>query len=293
MFPFDLPGPQFLVFYALFAIAVLAALHFGRRHLESGPLPSLDLKDPLLFACLRGGPKETLSVATLGLIDRGLLHATGRTVTPSSEAKPELVGRRVEKELLNYFKRTGATEMKSALNDPGLLGVASEGYEEPLRRYRLVPDPAMLWTRLLLLLAALAALLGVGGIKLAVALSAGRSNIGFLIIMMAVAAFLALKIRSPYRTATGDAYLVSIRDMFTGLRERAPSIRPGDGSRELLWLTALFGIAVLPTSAFPFVPELWPRPAASSSSGCGSSCGSGGSGCGGGGGGGGCGGCGS
>ena len=96
MFPFDLPGPQFLVFYALFAIAVLAALHLGRRHLESGPLPSLDLKDPLLFACLRGGPKETLSVAALGLIDRGLLHATGRTVTPSSEAKPELVGRRVE-----------------------------------------------------------------------------------------------------------------------------------------------------------------------------------------------------
>ena len=294
MFPFDLPGPQFLVFYALFAVAVLAALHFGRRHLESGPPPSLDLKDPMLFACLRGGPRETLSIATLGLIDRGLLHATGRTITPSSEAKPELVGRRLEKELLNYFKRAGATEMRSALNDAALLRVASEEYEERLRRHQLVPDPAMLWTRFLLLIAALAALLGVGAIKLAVALSAGRSNVGFLIVMMAVAAFVAFKIRGPYRAALGDSYLASIRDMFTGLRERASSIRPGDGSRELLWLTALFGIAVLPTSAFPFVPQLWPSPAAASSSGYSPSCGSGGSsGCGGGGGGGGCGGCGS
>jgi uncharacterized protein (TIGR04222 family) len=294
MFPFDLPGPQFLVFYALFAIAVFAALHLGRRHLESGPAPSLDLKDPLLFACLRGGPKETLSVATLGLIDRGLLHATGRTITPSSEAKPELVSRRIEKELLNYFRQAGA--MRMPLNDAALLRVASEEYEEQLRRHRLVPDPAMLRTRLLLLIAALAALLGVGGIKLAVALSAGRTNVGFLIIMMTVAVFLAFKSRGPYRTALGDSHLASIRNMFTGLRERASSIRPGDGSRELLWLTALFGIAALPTSAFPFVPELWPKStaaaAATSNSGCGSSCGGGGSGCGGGGGGG-CGGCGS
>lgn len=289
MFPFDLPGPQFLMFYALFAIAVLAALHFGRRHLESGAPPSLDLKDPLLFACLRGGPKETLSVATLGLIDRGLLHATGRTITPSSKAKPELVSRRIEKELLDHFKH--AAGMRSALNNTALLRTASEDYEEPLRRHRLVPDPAMLRTRFLLLIAALAALLGVGGIKLAVALSAGRSNVGFLIIMMAVVIFVAIKIRGPYRSALGDSHLASIRNMFTGLRERASSIRPGDGSRELLWVTALFGVAVLPTSAFPFVSQLWPTPAvASSSAGYSSSCG-GGSGCGGGGGGG-CGGCG-
>jgi uncharacterized protein (TIGR04222 family) len=226
----------------------------------------------------------------LGLVDRGLLHATGRTITRSSEAKPELVSRRVEKELLSYFKQPG--EMGETLKDASLLHAASEDYEEQLRRCQLVPDTAMLRTRFLLLIAALGALLGVGAIKLAVALSAGCSNIGFLILMMAVAAFVAFKIRGPYRTALGDSYLASIRNMFTGLRERASSIRPGSGSRELLWLTALFGVAPLPTSAFPFVPQLWPRPAAASNSGCGSSCGSGGgSGCGGGGGG--CGGCGS
>src|ERR1700730_2306480 len=99
MFPFGLPGPRFLFFYALFAIAVIVALYFGRNHYESGSPPSIDLKDPLLFACLRGGPKEVVSVATLGLIDRGLLRATGRTITRSPEAKPELVRRRIEKEV--------------------------------------------------------------------------------------------------------------------------------------------------------------------------------------------------
>jgi uncharacterized protein (TIGR04222 family) len=290
MFPFNLPGPEFLAFYVVFVIAVLTVLYFGRRHYESGSPPSIDLKDPLLFACLRGGPKEVVSVAILGLIDRGFLESSGRTITRSPEAKPELVSRRMEREVLGYF-RQGA-EIDAALKDAALLRVASEDYEEPLQRYRLVPDARLRIIRFLLLMAALAAILGVGGIKLAVALSAGRSNIGFLIVLMIFAVILAIGLRGPYRTAMGESYLASIRNMFAGLHGRASDIRPGSGSRELLWLSALFGIAALPTSAFPFVPTLWPRPVQASGSSCGSSCGSGGGGgCGGGGGG--CGGCGS
>ena len=58
----------------------------------------------LLFACLRGGPKEVVRVATLGLIDRGLLRTTG----PHPHARTEgHAGRssagRIEKEVLSYF----------------------------------------------------------------------------------------------------------------------------------------------------------------------------------------------
>jgi uncharacterized protein (TIGR04222 family) len=289
MNPFDLPGPQFLGFYALFAIAVIAMLYVGRSYYESGSPPSLDLVDPFLFACLRGGPKEVVRVATLGLIDRGILQATGNTVTRSPQATPALVRRRIEKEVLNYFKIPA--EADSILQRPSVLRVAAEDYEDQLRRFQLIPDPDMLKMRLLFLIAALVAMVGVGGIKLMIAVSAGRSNIGFLIIMMVVAVFVAIKIRGPYRTAVGESYLASIRSMFTGLQERAASIRPGSGSRDLLWLTALFGAATLPTAAFPFVQQLWPKPR--TASGSGSSCGGGSSGCGGGGGGGGCGGCGS
>ena len=150
MFPFNLPGPQFLAFYTVFVIAVAAALYFGRRHVEAGPPPSIDLKDPLLFACLRGGPKEVISVAILGLIDRGFLKAAGRTITRSFEAKPELVSRRMEKEVLGYFRQ--GDEIDAALKDAALLRVASEDYEEPLQHHQLIPDAHLLRTRFLLLM---------------------------------------------------------------------------------------------------------------------------------------------
>src|SRR5262249_60825982 len=102
MFPFDLPGPQFLVFYALFAIAVIAGFIYGRRRGESGSAPLAAATDPFLLACLRGGPAEVIRVATLGLIDRGLLTVSGRTITRS--ANTELVGRRIEKEVLSHFE---------------------------------------------------------------------------------------------------------------------------------------------------------------------------------------------
>jgi len=289
MFPFDLPGPQFLAFYVVFAVAVIAGLYLLRRQHESGPLPLADLTDPLLFACLRGGPKEVVRVATLGLIDRGVLEDTGAGVQRARTAKPEFVRRRVEKEVLSFFEHP--TAIDSILNHSAAERVAAEEYETQLRGFRLVPDDEMLKTRFLLLIIALIAVVGVGGIKLMVAFAAGRSNVLFLIFLMIVALIALIKIRSPYRTALGDSYLASIRSMFSGLHERGASIQPGSGSRELLWLTALFGVAALPAAAFPLVPRLWPKPQSGSSSGCGSSCGGGGSGCGGGGGG--CGGCGS
>jgi uncharacterized membrane protein YgcG len=121
-------------------------------------------------------------------------------------------------------------------------------------------------------------------------LSIGRTNVEFLIALTVVAAFVATRIWNPYRTRLGDDYLASVQGLFDNLRQRAASLRPGGNTRDLLWLTALFGVALLPSTAFPAIAYVWPRPAASGGSSSCSSCGS--SSCGGGGGGG-CGGCGS
>jgi hypothetical protein len=40
MFPFDLPGPEFLAFYLVFAGALIGGLYLVRRRHESGPIPS-------------------------------------------------------------------------------------------------------------------------------------------------------------------------------------------------------------------------------------------------------------
>src|SRR5262245_46545575 len=285
MFPFNLPGPQFLVFYAVFAIAVIAFFFFVRKRGEEGTFPPGGANDPLLLACLRGGPSEVIRVATLGLIDRDLLTVSDRTVTRS--AKPELVNRRIEQEVLKHFEH--GADIDSILGRSSAQRVAKEDYEDQLIRLRLIPDSEQARKRVLLIILALAVLLGVGGTKLLVAVQAARGNVGCLLGMMVIATIVVVHYSRPYRTALGDSYLESIRSVFNGLRNRAATIRPGSGSRELLWLTALFGAAMLPTAAFPFASQLWPRSSSDGSSGgCGSSSGSG---CGGGGGG--CGGCGS
>ena len=64
MNPFDLPGPQFLLFYIVFAGLVITGLIFWRRRAESSAsTPRIDLSDPYLIAYLRGGEKEVRRVA--------------------------------------------------------------------------------------------------------------------------------------------------------------------------------------------------------------------------------------
>lgn len=288
MNPFALPGPQFLLFYALFAIAVLLLLYFGRRIYEGGPLPRIDAKDPYLFACLSGGPAEVIRVCTVGLVDRGLLTLSGGTAHTVRNDAPAFGAPRIEHKVLDFFR--GGASLSSAGQSPTLLAAASTEYEQPLRRARLIPDDAMESMRQVALALAILALVGVGGAKIMVALSSGRRNIEFLIALMVVAVIIATRIWNPYRTSLGDDYLVCVRSLFANLRERGHTLRPGRATNDLLWLTALFGVAMLPSTTFPAMAYVWPRPAASSGSSCGSSCGS--SGCGGGGGGG-CGGCGS
>ena len=291
MSPFDLPGPQFLVFYALFSLAVLVGLWSARRLYEAGAPPQIDTTDPYLFACLRGGPAEVARVATLGLIDRGQLATVGGRVTWTAHARIDARRPRIEQAVLGHFEHDG--ELSSVMKDDRVLKVAAADYEDELRRHRLIPDYSISETRDRFKLIAAGGLVVVGGLKLVIAFAAGRQNVFFLIGLMLLALYLVWEIADPYRTRTGDDLLAGIRTMFSGLRRRAASIRPGSGSRDVLWLTALFGVAALPVGAFPFIGDFRDRTTASGAScaGGGTGCGGGSSGCGGGGGG--CGGCGS
>src|SRR5689334_18545944 len=83
---FDLQGPQFLLAYAALAAGTIGGLTFLRGVLEarSGPCsrsgaPELsahiDTRDPYLVAHLRGGEQEVVRLATVLLVDRGVLTA--------------------------------------------------------------------------------------------------------------------------------------------------------------------------------------------------------------------------
>jgi uncharacterized protein (TIGR04222 family) len=284
MNPFDLPGPQFLMAYAAFAAAMLIGLYLLRRARETGEAPSGYLRDPYLVACLRGGPAEVVRVATVALIDRGFIELDRgiATARPGSEATRGLAD--MERAVLRHFH--SSILIDSVFSAQAVLAAAERNCADPLRHRGLLPDSATLRFRWGAIMAAIALIAGVALVKIDLALARGRSNIGFLIVLAVVAAIAAVMVGNPRRTAFGAAVLRSLRGLFSGLRSRADTIRAGNRSNDLLWLAAVFGLDVLPSSAFPSIERFYPRKESGSSS-CG---GSGGGSCGGGGGG--CGGCG-
>ena len=106
MNPFDLKGPEFLLFYVIVATGVLICAAVFRRMKESRRPPKVNL-EPYTIAFLRGGANETLRVALVSLVDRGLIVESSGSVRTAPIATPEAVRHPVEKALLAKFRRSG------------------------------------------------------------------------------------------------------------------------------------------------------------------------------------------
>jgi uncharacterized protein (TIGR04222 family) len=291
--PLDLAGPDFLRFYALVALVTLGLLYVARASGESGPPPRIDTGDPYLIAVLRAGKQEALKIATITLIDRGLLQAdplTRNVVAIPSRTQPQHA---LEQALVRHFEQSHLAT--TVLGNDVLLGACAD-YERRLTELGLLPDRSRTLHRRRLLLAALVVLVGLAVAKLAVAVARGKPNVAFLALLTIVAALVATAIATPRLTSRGRALMSDLRRLFARLRERSRLLAQGGATADVALLIAVFGLGVLPR-AFAYAHALYPAARARGSSGdggwwsgsssCGSSCGGGGDG-----GGGGCGGCG-
>ncbi len=284
--PFQLSGGAFLFFYSALALAVSLGLRFWFRHSESGGESVVPkLTDPYLIAYLRGGEKEALRIATVSLIDRGLLVAGDDTVVIDKWDGVELAARPIEKAILTFYRNAG--KAVDVFTDAAALR-ACEEYRRVLLRYQLIPDMQIYARRLLPALAALAFLWGVAGYKIFLALSQNRSNVMLLFFFMVAAAFGMVTAFYHRRTGRGEQTLADLKQLFYRLKNRARTVTTGGKTNEAALLAAIFGLGALSSSDFEHIKKLYPK-RDDSSGGCGSSCGGGG---GGGGCGGGCGGCG-
>jgi uncharacterized protein (TIGR04222 family) len=286
MSPFDLRGPEFLVFYVVLGALVLLGLFMLRQRAEPCDAVHTNLSDPYLISYLRGGNNELLRVATISLIHRGLLKVSTTKLSVTAPNVASGVRTPLERELLSHF--TEAKEASSAFSHTAF-SATGEQYDEDLKRLGLLPDDSIRMDRSLRLGLALAVLWGIALAKIAIGVSRGHTNIQFLIMLSIVFGFFAYRMTNPRLTRRGDAMLADLRLLFSSLKSRAGAASENWGTNELTLLAAVFGIAAIPTSVSPYARTLYPAAASSSSgSSCGSSCGGGG-GCGGGG----CGGCGS
>lgn len=292
MNPFDLPGPQFLLFYLGLSALVIVGLVVARRLMETSRAAKIDLADPYLIAYLRAGESGMLRVAVVSLVDRGLLVATGTQLQRAENASPDAVRRPVEKELLRRFAKP---DEASAIFADARLKATCQPSEQTLRNAGLLPNESIDHARWSRLLVACFILSGVAIVKILVALARGRTNIIFLIVLAIIAIFVAVKVSFPRLTESGKVMLADLRNLYSGLKDRAFLLQPGGATLEPVLVAAVFGLDALESLGFAFTRSLFPLPKVSSesgwssTSGCGSSCGSScGGGCGGG-----CGGCGS
>lgn len=298
MNPFELHGPEFLVFYAAFAALVIICLVFWRHTAEAGDAPSMNLADPYLIAYLRGGEREALAVALVSLIDRGLLVVKGSEIERARNAQSNSVRRPIERALLDVYSKPATASWM--FEDSKLKSVCDQDVET-LKRAGLLPDEAVNLARLLRQVVGCLILGGVGFIKVMIGLQRDRP-VGFLVFLTILALVIMWKVSAPRLTTKGATVLADVQSLYSGLKDRAASIRPGGATLDAAMLAAAFGTAALAGEGFAYAHTLFPRAKTSSSlfssggSSCGSSCSSGsscGSSCGGGGCGGGCGGCGS
>lgn len=288
MNPFDLRGPEFLLFYFGLAVITLAALVVLRKIRESGrSYPQPRLSDPYLIAYLRGGGPAAVESAVVSLVDRKILDAGADGVSCRKSLNSAL--------FVDPLERSIVEEVSRPLSPRKLLAKkfkdAFRKYDQTLSGLGLVPDEAEKSLRVRDTLVACILLAVVAGIKIVVALSRGRTNIGLLIVFAIVSLIAAVVIANPRVTRRGKNVLTDLRTLFDGLKARADYLTEGHSAAEMALLAALFGATILPLSAFPLREKLFPAPSSSGdgggSSDSSSSCGGGG--CGGGG----CGGCGS
>ena len=298
MNPFDLRGPEFLGFYAVFAAVVVVVTWLVRRGLDGTGAPPR-LSDPYALAMIREGRTEAVKTALLALHERGAIKIDDDAAVPEDGAHfaPGL-----EAALAARLKRNAS--WKGAEHDAGVKS-ALDAMESSLVAKGLLPSSATIAKRKALLITSELVLLGVAATKIAIALSRGRTNVLFLIILAGVAAVVTWWVSRSRTTSLGDRVVDDVRTLLLGRRRilrRASHPDPEDWSAMVALLAAVGSHSYVPgTSAVR--RALWPPPPPSATSAWGSSCGStwssscgsscGGSSCGGGCGGGGCGGCGS
>lgn len=286
--PFTLHGMPFVMFYIALMVVTFIVLRRAMMAAETEgvpPVPRYD--DPYLIAYLRDGAAEALRVATVALTDRGLLELDGDKVQMRKRHAAELVKRPIEKAVLRCYATPG--DGTRVLRDGAALK-ACEEYRSALERHGLVAGAATRERRLPKVAIAAAVLLGVAAARIVEALWAGRHNLGFLIALSLLSAFLLWRFWRRRLTYAGDEAITDLKVLFKRLPERAASLKPGGESNEMAMLAAVFGLTALPAAAYPFVEKIYPKPQGDSSSSGGDSGSSCGSSCGGGCGGGGCGG---
>jgi len=249
---FNLHGGEFLLAFGLFATAVALVAYLGFRASDdsdaSSPPRVPTRPDPLEVAYLAGGVQGVLRTALYDLHRRGLIDVgkDGRVFhTGVSATRPESQADRL------LLDATRDNPKAAALMRQKMLREAAERLCAPVRGRLAAQDLLLaeesrrrIWR---IAFAAAGFILAVAGLKIALAISQGRSNVGFLVGLAILASFLLFPLALKYAGGTanrkGRAYLAQMRRAFSSLKAQAAHAPVYDGGT--LFLVGLFGYEML------------------------------------------------
>lgn len=312
MNPLDLTGPEFLRFYFTYGVAILVLARMAQALLgrSAPPIPRARwiagvyprARDAYAIAILRGGRQEAVRTLLARLVGLDLLTVgdEGGLVPKPEAEEPDLLP--IEAAAWNAIRREASlTTTAAEWQILGAVGSHLREIELELEEQGVLPDRRRRTAYRTVTFLAAAAILGMGLAKLGVALSRGRTNIFFLLLLLVIFTIaLFVLLRLPRRTSAGEQYLAWLREAHRGIvRETRSGQRRNAG--EIALAAGIYGLVEVPDLA-PLNQSFARHDqrkrddsggSSSSSSSCSSgSSDSGGSSCGGGCGGGGCGGCG-
>ena len=154
--PFDLRGPEFLILYIILGALVTLTIAVLRRTLEPVVQMTTPLTDYLKIAYLRGGPAEALRVATVALLDRGLVEVVDEHRLKASAERLPAGLPRTEQRVLESCK--DPTRASAIVDDTSLRITVATECEGQLVRAGLLPDDNIKAVRHWLLIAGLSLL---------------------------------------------------------------------------------------------------------------------------------------
>lgn len=286
-----LDGPSFLNFYGLVAIVVLIAtflaLRFSDRTDQNPPPQAPSRLDPIETAFLVGGVNNVIQTVLYDLYQHGYVYFDGaERVEPGHKTPEPGALDKLHKRVLEGVQsrpKVGEVFQNRAMRRE--IEEMCAPIIERLRREDLLQPESVKRAKLWALVLGCATLLGLAAAKVAVALSIGKSNVSFLVMLSlfstAALAVLAAYLTRAHTSRRGEAYLEAMRLAYAGrLTEAAARARDyhaaPNGSYAFegasLALIGLFGYAALqdtPDKAFADAIKASNSDAGSGSRGCG------------------------
>lgn len=293
MNPLDLPGPEFLGFYAILTLfGYLVVFGFGLLF-EPKEAPPRPLTEAYPIAFLRGGAREALCVVIATLTHRRWLVITGRSIS-KVEGSPDRSEDPVEQHILDYASESRPIH---ELLRSDSLSLARDTYEPGLVERNLLPTQSQEAARIGIRAFVAFMLAGLVLLKVLKALERGKTNVLFIIIICVVSIALLFFVRRR-RTPAGDVALHDLRTLFSRLRFRSDSKNSHIRNPDFAFLISIFGLGAAGPQ-YPYVSAIQHSKepvkasndssssgcsscsSSSSDSSCGGSCGGGCGGCGG------------